>query len=53
MIYNGSSALIAACNKIQPDILFMILKSEGEKIKYITSPARDKKYAIVGYSKLM
>lgn len=42
-----------ACNKIQPDIIFMILKSEGEKIKFIASPQRDRKYAIVAFSKLM
>ena len=29
------------------------MRSEGDKIKYITSPARDKKYAIVAYSKFM
>lgn len=31
----------------------MILKSEGERIKYATSPARDKKYTIVAFSKLI
>ena len=31
----------------------MILKSEGSKVKHINSPARDKKYAIVAYSKLL
>jgi hypothetical protein len=31
----------------------MILKSEGERIKYATSPARDKKYTIIAYSKLI
>ena len=31
----------------------MILKSEGAKVKYVTTPARDKKYAIVGYSQLL
>jgi hypothetical protein len=31
----------------------MILKSEGERIKFITSPLRDKKYATVAYSKFI
>jgi hypothetical protein len=33
--------------------LFQILKSEGEKIKHIKSPARDRKYAIVAFSQLI
>lgn len=31
----------------------MIMRSEGEKIKFITTPSRDRKYAIVGFSKFM
>ncbi len=31
----------------------MILKSEGEKIRYVTSPSRDRKYAIVAYSQFI
>ena len=31
----------------------MIMRSEGEKIKFITSPARDRKYAIVAYSQFI
>jgi hypothetical protein len=33
--------------------MFMILQSEGEKIKYITQPPRDKKYAVVAFSKFI
>jgi len=51
VIYHGTQALVAACDKIQPGILFMILKSEGEKIRHLQGPpAREKKYAIVAYS---
>lgn len=32
IVSNGIDALIQACDKIQPEILFMILKSEGNKI---------------------
>jgi hypothetical protein len=53
MIYHGTSTLVGACNKIQPDIMFMILKSEGDKIKHITTPPRDKKYAIMAYTQFM
>ena len=31
----------------------MIMKSEGEKIKFVTAPARDRKYAIVAYSQFI
>ena len=31
----------------------MIMKSEGEKIKFVVSPPRDKKYAIVAYSQFI
>lgn len=31
----------------------MILRSEGDKLKHVTTPPRDKKYAIVGYSQLL
>jgi len=53
MIYHGTQTLITAFNGIQKDVLLMILKSEGDKIKHITSPARDKKYAILAYSRLI
>lgn len=53
MINHGTQALIAACNAIQPNILFMVLKSEGDKIKHVTSPPRDKRYTIIGYSQLI
>lgn len=53
MIYNGSESILQACNSIQENVLFMIMISEGDKIKHITSPSRDKKYAIVAFSKFM
>ncbi len=49
----GSQQLVQACDTVQKDILWMILKSEGERIKYATSPARDKKYTIVAFTKLI
>ena len=53
MICHSSKALLEACDKIQPNILFMILKSEGGAIKYVSEPARDRKYCLVAYSRLM
>ncbi len=54
VIYSGAANLVAACDKIQPGILFMIMKSEGERIRTVTGPpAREKKYAIVAYSQLL
>jgi len=29
------------------------MKSEGEKIKFVNSPSRDKKYAIVAFSQFI
>lgn len=31
----------------------MILKSEGRQLRYVTEPARDKRYAIIAYSRLL
>jgi hypothetical protein len=31
----------------------MILKSEGEKIKFCSTPIRDRKYVIAAYSNLV
>jgi hypothetical protein len=31
----------------------MTLKSEGEKIRHITQPFRDRKYAIIAFSRLI
>jgi hypothetical protein len=31
----------------------MILKSEGAAIKYVSEPARDRKYCLVAYSRLL
>ena len=53
MINNGVIPLLATCNSIQPGLIFQILKSEGEKIKYIKTPLRERKYAIVAYSQLI
>lgn len=53
MINFGSDALIQACDKVQPGILFMILRSEGDKIKFCSAPARDRKYVIAAYTNLV
>jgi len=54
VIYHGTQALVAACDKIQPGILFMIMKSEGDKIKLVQGPpVREKKYAIIAYSQIL
>lgn len=53
MICHSSKVLVDACDKIQPGILFMVLKSEGAAIKYVSEPARDKKYCLVAYSRLL
>lgn len=51
LVQNGAAALIQACDKIQPNILCMILKSEGDRLKHLQGPpAREKKYAIMAYS---
>ena len=53
VVNHGSAKLIQATDGIQKGILFMILKSEGSKIKLCGSPARDRKYVIVGYTNLL
>lgn len=53
MICHSSKILVEACDKIQPGILFMVLKSEGSAIKFVSEPARDRKYCIVAYSRLL
>ena len=53
MICHGSETLVNACDSIQPGVLFMVLKSESAAIKNVTSPPRDKKYAIVAYARLL
>lgn len=51
IIYQGAAALLSACDKIQPGILFMVLKSEGEKIRHLTGPpSRERKYGIIAYT---
>lgn len=45
---------MAAFDKIQQGILFMILNSEGEKIKYLTGPPpRERKYGLIAFSQLL
>lgn len=46
--------MIGACDKIQPGILFMILKSEGARIKHLTGPpARERKYGLIAFSQIL
>ena len=49
-IYQGIQPLFAACDSIQPGIFFMILKSEGDKLKHVTMTPRERKYTIVAFS---
>ena len=53
MICHGSQTLIQACDSIQPNILFMVLTSEGAAIKNVSAPVRDKRYTIVANARLM
>ena len=53
MICHGSDTLVQACDSIQNGVLFMVLTSESAALKHVTSPPRDKKYAIVAYARLM
>jgi hypothetical protein len=53
MINIGTDNLVQSSDAVQKDILFMILGSEGDKIKHITAPSRDRKYAIIAFSKLL
>lgn len=53
MVCHGSQALLDSTNAVQQGILFMVLNSESQALKYVTSPARDRKYVLVAYARLM
>lgn len=53
IINNGVDLLIQSCDSIQKDILYMILRSEGDKIKFCSSPSRDRKYVICAFTNLV
>ena len=53
IVNNSVDALLAACDAIQPNILFMIVKSEGSKLKFCTAPARDRKYVLCAFTNLV
>ena len=53
MVNHGIQTLINATDAIQKGVLFMILKSEGAKLKLCGSPSRDRKYVIVAFSNLL
>ena len=53
MVCHGSETLINACNQIQQGILFMILSSESKSLPSVTNPARDRKYVLVAYSRML
>ncbi len=54
MITSGTAPLMQTCNSIQKNILFMILTSEGDKIKHVGSGhGRERKYALVAYSRFV
>jgi len=53
MVCHGSQALIDSTNAVQQGILFMVLNSESQALKHVTSPSRDRKYVLVAYARLM
>ncbi len=53
MVCHSSKTLVDACDSIQKDVLFMILKSEAAAIKYVNEPSRDRKYCLVAYARLL
>jgi hypothetical protein len=53
MAIHGTQMLMDACDKIQQGSLFMVLKSEGKQIQFVTEPARDRKYAVIAYSRML
>jgi hypothetical protein len=53
MIMHGTQALLAGCDSVQKDIFYMIMKSEGRQIKFVTEPARDKRYTLIAYSRFI
>ena len=53
MVCHGSQALIDSCNNIQQGVLFMVLNSESQALRHVTTPTRDRKYVLVAYSRLM
>ena len=53
MVVHGSLALVNACNQIQDGSLFMVLTSESKALGHVSNPARDRKYVLVAYSRLL
>jgi hypothetical protein len=53
IVNNGVDLLVESCDSVQKDILFMILKSEGDKIKFCSSPLRDRKYVTCAFTNLI
>lgn len=53
IVNHGVDLLVESCDNIQKDILFMIIRSEGEKIKFCSSPLRDRKYVICAFTNLI
>ena len=53
MVCHGSEALVNSCNTIQQGVLFMIIKSESKSLKHVSMPARERKYVLVAYSRLL
>ena len=53
MVCHGSQALVDSTNGVQQGILFMVLNSESQALKHVTSPTRDRKYVLVAYARLM
>lgn len=53
MINFGTDKLLNTADGIQQGIIFMIMKSEGEKVKFCNTPARDRKYVIAAFTNLL
>jgi len=53
MVNYGCDSLIQACDNIQSGILFMILRSEGDKVLHCLHPERERKYVIYAFSNLI
>jgi hypothetical protein len=54
VVVNSSvDTLVSACDSIQPGIMFMVLNSLGDQLKFCSSPARIRKYTIVAFSQIV
>ena len=52
IVNHGVDRLVDSCDKIQKGILFMIMNSEGDKVKHCSAPPRERKYVLIAYADL-